>query len=210
MLSRFGADVNDPWIQPVPDQNIYSSLLGRSESPIFKWIETLTSRCIAENVDTIVADSAEGYNPSHDLCRILANTLSSRLKEMGRPVLNLEFPLEGPPISASGQDRVHTQVNLSQQETREKIKLALNYAKCTSSTLYEEIKTMLQRYGENAFATEIIYAAQTTCYENGMLPRSPPHFEQVGSAKQKAGIYSDVIRAEHLLRISQEINARRK
>ena len=206
LLAASGIDIDDPWLESVPDQHIYSALLGRARSPFPHWLAQLEARCIRHGVRRIVADSAEGYNPSHDLCRSLANALVVRLAARGRAVDSLEFPLDGHPFEPCGFGPARERIALSEGEVSEKLELARAYAARTSRTLLAEIDAMCERFGETAFASEVLFAARPTDYEQGRVPAQPPHFETVGEQRQAAGVYADVIRATHLLRLCSEMH----
>lgn len=206
LLDQVGARLCRSWLEPVPDKRIYGALLGRHESPFPAWLAALVKRCAESDVQTIVADSAEGYNPSHDLCRALANQLVRDLRSRGKPIASLEFPLDGHPNDPARREQVREQVQMSGDEVKDKIFLALDYARRTSVQLHSEIESMLEKFGEEAFQIETFYAAQRTTYEDGHLPDETPHFETVGEERTKSGVYRDVIRARHLLNLIQNMS----
>lgn len=199
LLVDWGLDVRDDWLKPVSDAVVYQALLGTGASPFRTWLDDLTEAALDAGIDTVVADEAEGYNPSHDLCRVLANRLVTRLREAGRSVRNLEIPLVGHPCDPEREGRVEIDVRLTEAELQEKVAQVLDYARRCSPVLLGEVQTMFDTFGTQAFARECLYPAARTSYEDGRLPDTMPHFERVGEERQAAGIYKDVIRARHLL-----------
>lgn len=201
MLNQWGLDVRSEWLAPVSDSVVYQALLGIGASPFEQWLDGLTQATLDANIDTVVADEAEGYNPSHDLCRVLANRLVSRLREAGREVRNLEIPLVGHPCDPAREDQVEIEVHLTEAELQNKLGQVLDYARRCSPVLLGEVQTMFDTFGTQAFARECLYPAAPTPYEVGLLPETLPYFERVGEERRAAGIYKDVIRARHLLRV---------
>lgn len=200
VLERLGVAVRDDWLPAVSDQVIYQALLGRTSPPWSGWLDTLFESCWAAGVDTVVADEAEGYNPTHDLCRVLANRLANRLARAGRPVLNLELPLVGHPCDPQRHADVRVQLQLTPAQTTWKLDQMRDYARRCSPILEAEVQKMIDDFGAQAFATECLYDAARTPYEDGQCPAETPHFERVGEARHAAGVYRDVIRSSHLLR----------
>jgi hypothetical protein len=72
-LAGAGANWVPQVVQPVADAEIYRALLEGDTRLFAQWLDALTSHVLARGIDCIVADEAEDYNPSHDLCRLLAN-----------------------------------------------------------------------------------------------------------------------------------------
>lgn len=201
LLVAWGLDVRDDWLQPVSDAVVYQALLGTGPSPFQAWLDDLTEAALNAGIDAVVADEAEGYNPSHDLCRVLANRVVSRLREAGRSVRNLEIPLVGHPCDPAREGQVEIDVRLTEAELQEKLAQVLDYARRCSPVLLGEVQTMFDTFGTQAFGRECLYPAARTPYEDGRLPDTMPHFERVGEERKAAGIYKDVIRARHLLDI---------
>ncbi|MFP8778241.1 hypothetical protein [Hydrogenophaga sp. RWCD_12] len=199
MLDAWGLDVRSDWLRPVSDAVVYQALLGTGASPFQTWLDDLTEAAMDAGIDTVVADEAEGYNPSHDLCRVLANRLVSRLREAGRSVRNLEIPLVGHPCDPAREGQVEIEVRLTEAELQQKLEQVLDYARRCSPVLLGEVQTMFDTFGTQAFGRECLYPAARTPYEDGRLPDTMPHFERVGEERKVAGIYKDVIRARHLL-----------
>lgn len=201
LLARWGVEVRSDWLSPVSDSVVYQALLGTGASPFQDWLDRLTQAALDADIDTVVADEAEGYNPSHDLCRVLANRLVMRLREAGREVRNLEIPLVGHPCDPARDEQVEIEVRLTEAEHQHKLEQMLEYARRCSPVLLVEVQTMLDSFGTQAFARECLYPASRTPYEEGRLPDTLPYFERVGEERRAAGIYKDVIRSRHLLRL---------
>jgi len=205
VLDSLGVSLRSDWLEAVSDQQVYQALLGRTESPLVAWLERLYGACMTAGVTTVVADQAEGYNPSHDVCHVLANRLVERMVKAGRPVLNLEIPLVGHPCDPLRHGEARVVVHLTAEQTEWKLSQMRDYARRCSPVLEAEVQKMIADFGVQAFATECLYDAARTRYEDGGFPAETPYFEQIGEARYRAGVYKDVIRADHLRRFVEPI-----
>lgn len=209
VLTALGVRLRADWISAVSDQAIYQALLGQGPSPLDGWLERLSERALAAGVTTVVADEAEGYNPTHELCRVLANRLCERLRRGGHEVDNLEVPLVGHPCDPARRAQMRVEVTLSPAQAAWKIGQMCDYARRCSPVLEAEVRKMLDDFGAEAFATECLYAARRTVYEDDRLPDEKPAFERFGEARHAAGIYPHVIRAEHLRQLVRRMHVAR-
>lgn len=198
ILAGMGVRVRRDWLEPVRDAAVYQALLGAAPSPFTAWLDQLTQAAMQEGVDVVVSDQEEGYNPTHDLCRVLANGLVQRMREAGRAIRSLEIPLVGHPCDPAQDGQVEIRVTLSAAELDQKLTTMWQYAHRCSPVLEQELKTMLDSFGEQAFATECLYTARRTPYEDGQLPKVMPSFERIGEERRRAGVYQHVITAQHL------------
>ncbi|ARU06198.1 hypothetical protein CCO03_17310 [Comamonas serinivorans] len=203
LMTPLGVRVRSDWLQPVADGAVYQALLQGDATLPSRWLEGLLQAGLRGEFNAVVADEAEGYNPTHDVCRVLANQLVSRLTEAGHPMPCLEFPLIGHPSDPTRQAQEADRLQLSDSELAHKIEVMRRYAQQCSPVLVQELHTMLTTYGHAAFATECLYTAPRTPYEDQRLPATTPYFELAGEAKARAGVYAQVIRAEHLRRLVQ-------
>lgn len=204
LLARVHVRLRSDWFRPVADSVVYQALLEGDASLFQLWLEQLTQAGLDGQFDTVVADEAEGYNPTHDLCRALANCLAQRLEHAGRRIRSLEFPLVGHPCDPARHGQAEVEITLSATELEQKLTLMKDYAGRCSAVLVRELQTMLDTYGAQAFGKECLYRASTTPYEVNELPGTTPFFERAGEERKRAGIYEHVIRAEHLRHLVQK------
>lgn len=198
-LAARGIRVRTDWLVPVSDTAIYRALLGEARSPFPEWIARLKLVITRERITEIVADEAEGYNPTHDLCRAMANILVSRMVAEGHEVRNLEFPLVGHPCDPRRKADLAEELTLDPEALHGKIAAMRAYGVASQQPrLCEEGEAALQQFGEAAFAQECLYVAQPAYTHVAGDAVPPPHFETVGEQRQAAGYYKQVIRARHV------------
>lgn len=170
-----------PVFGSIPDAELYRKLLAR-DWPFFLTLADRLAGVIAEvSADVVVADAAEGYNPGHDICRLLADTA---VRLSGQSVSNLAFPVTDLALPAEPVRHLR----LSAAALAAKLAAAREYIE-----MGDEVTAAVGRVGEGAFADELFYAV-----EPFRLPAGRPRYETFGRDRVAAGRYSTVIRREHL------------
>lgn len=203
ILNELGVTVRSDWVPPVSDQIVYQSLLDHDNEIFAGWLEQLVDACASNGITRIVADEAEGYNPTHDLCRVLANQVVRRLSSRGLVVENLSFPLVGHPCDPNRVPEERMRLSLSSDQLQWKHDTIRDYANRLSPILLKEVDDGFSAFGLDAFGTECFYAGVSTAYEGNGAIGSRPYFETYGEKRFKEGVYKHVIRASHLQAIAQ-------
>lgn len=170
-----------PVFGAVPDAELYQKLLDCDWSFFLSLADRLAGVIAEVSPDVVVADAAEGYNPGHDLCRLLTDVavLLSR-----QSVLNLAFPVTD--LTLPGEPVRH--LRLSADALAAKLAAARGYPEMS-----DEVTAVIDRLGAEAFADERFYAV-----EPFRLPAGRPRYEAFGRDRVAAGRYATVIRREHL------------
>src|SRR5438045_2417004 len=55
------------------DRQIYSAIMGQEFQLFIDLAEELAAALLSDQIDYVVGDAQEGYNPAHDLCRLIIN-----------------------------------------------------------------------------------------------------------------------------------------
>lgn len=178
------------------DQDYYTALLDGDEA-FFLRIETALANILRSgDYAVVVADPLEGYNPTHDLCRVIVNVALERLhRERGAVPHNFDYALTAPLPPATESERVGRRpVELADEALAAKIRAARGYPE-----LAWEIDQAIAKEGVQAFAREELRVV--TVDRLALRPPAvPPHYETYGEKKREAGVYRDVIRYEqHVL-----------
>ena len=80
------------------DQEIYHNLLTGNHQYFLEIANTVTKILLEYNIRYIVGDAIEGYNPTHDVCRLMINrAVREATKQSGITIENYAFPLVGHP-----------------------------------------------------------------------------------------------------------------
>jgi AcrR family transcriptional regulator len=76
------------------DQNLYAAILGGDFGLFEQIVAELAEALVRENVTHVAGDAIEGYNPIHDVCRVVINAavaLANRMSD--RAIVNRDFLL---------------------------------------------------------------------------------------------------------------------
>ena len=181
------------------DQQFYQAILEQDLS-FFIQLQTLICDTLREQqIDLVVGDSIEGYNPSHDLCRSLIDSAVHDLQQIsGRTVQNYEFPLVDSPSAWSDREGAwcHT---LNPTEQKWKLAQIRDYAQKVGGTLLEEVEEMLAQFGEDILGEEW-FSPSTSGQELSHFEETPPFYERHGARQVSAGYYQRAIEfRQHML-----------
>ena len=194
VLRRAGASVG-PVFGAFSDQETYAMLLGGHVEAVAGLVQRLAARLAEQRELYVVADALEGFNPSHDLCRLVVDTAADLARRSsGFPVESLDFPLEATPDTAGSLGAADVRLLLDAAAVERKLRAAREYPE-----LAGEVSRALASHGEGAFAVERLRPA--------LDPRSiaeragdPPLYERYGEQRVAAGHYPLVLRLrEHFL-----------
>ncbi len=167
------------------DAHAYAHLIAGDETPFVKVTEQLSLSFAARGITAVLTDAAEGYNPVHDLCRVIAET-SVSLCGLRAPCL-YEMDLVGPPDGGG----LGIRLQLDESAFARKLEAVRRYP-----ALRAEAAAAFERHGTEAFRTEFL--RQST---SGVLPPSDyvPYYEEVGNERVQQGRYRSAIRyGEHV------------
>jgi len=175
------------------DRDLYSALLG-GEIEIFLALAAELGRALRDaGVETVAGDALEGFNPGHDVCRLLIDAAAARLAHEGRPLLNLQFPLEEHPAGGDEQNPPDpSSLDLDDEAFARKLAAARAYPEMAG-----EVEAALARFGPMAFRHE--HLSPATSLPIADLYEEKPFFERHGERRVAEGHYREVLRGrEHL------------
>jgi hypothetical protein len=146
---------------------------------------------------------AEGYNSSHDVCRLIVGAaVDISAKKYGLQVANYDFPLVGAPDRLAGYSPDEIIIQLDDAAFERKYSAAMNYR-----DLAEEVNRALKAVGRDPFMREVLHPAKNTEGRSWLEPE-PPYYETYGEKQIAAGIYNEVIRFKgHIEPLARHIEA---
>jgi hypothetical protein len=187
LLERSGAHPG-PVYGRLSDRDVYGALLEGATGAFADVTRELATWLIQNPVGGLVTDSAEGYNPTHDLCRTMAGAavaLASRA--LGRPVPLYEYVVTAdrrPCVTQACADAIWSR--LSDAELERKLRAAAEYEE-----LAAERQLSIERDGAEAYRVECLHAVA------GARPspiEDTPYYERHGEARVQERRYGRVIR----------------
>lgn len=182
LLEELGSPLGSVFGQ-ASDGRFYEAMLAQDADFFIEVLEDLTQSVIDSGVETIFGDAAEGYNPTHDLCRVLIDAVVAQVRRRtGRILGNYAFPLTNWPMAGEPCAGQMLDVVLSDEA------LAAKLAHCHAyEEMRGEVDSALADAGEEHFRRERFWPVNIT-----RLP-SRPHYQMVGEARVRSGRYAQVV-----------------
>jgi len=199
LLHTGGASVG-PIFGRYPDTLVYRLLLDGRVDVFVTLAEELAAALATANVDCVVGDAVEGFNPAHDVCRLIVDGAVELVRRRtGRAVRNYEFLLDGPSdVHYPGS----VVVRLDEAALERKLGAARDYTE-----MRDEVEAALGRYGRQAFAMECLRPAAPTS-PTLRFEQELPDYERYGEQRVKDGRYSEIIRyRDHVRPVAMAITA---
>jgi hypothetical protein len=173
------------------DRAIYTAILERDFACFTELAEQLAEELEASGADCVVGDAVEGYNPSHDVCRLVVN---AAVRLLAREVPTYDFLLVGAPDGCPDALRERAVwLELDEEALARKLAAARSYAE-----LAGEVEAALERFGVAPFRTECLRPVDVS-EPYGWDPAEVPYYETYGEKKVAEGTYDRVLRfGEHV------------
>jgi hypothetical protein len=182
-----------------PDRRLYEALVAGETSFFLGLAERLAAAIVSGGIGMVVADSAEGYNPAHDVCRLVADAAVRAAVESGRAVTNWDFPLTRPAADNS-PGTLH--LVLDDDALARKRAAADAYPE-----MHSEVEAALARSGLEEFRVETLRPVDPEA-EPFPFGGAAPEYEAFGERRVTAGHYPRVIRfREHVLPVAEALGA---
>jgi hypothetical protein len=194
LLGRAGAAIG-PVFGKFSDALMYQTLLKRHTSVLVDLAVEISEVIIRNRITVVAGDDAEGYNPTHDVCRMLIDAaIELAQASSDASIANLAFALMDHPdkARATGGSR-SSQIVLGDESLARKISAALDYAE-----LAGEVRHARQTWGDEAFRMETF--RHVAPGELWTPMGEAPFYENYGSERVKAGAYAEVIRYDQHIR----------
>jgi hypothetical protein len=150
---------------------------------------------VRNRIAVVAGDDAEGYNPTHDVCRMLIDAAVELAQpQLDMPVANLAFALmDRPDRSPAARPGRSSQLVLGDRALARKIAAALDYVE-----LADEVRHARQTWGDGAFRMETF--RHVAPGELWAPVGEAPYYESYGTGRVKAGAYAEVIRYDQHIR----------
>jgi hypothetical protein len=177
------------------DRDAYAMILEGNTALLLSVVTDLAMELQAGRSKMIVCDAAEGYNPVHDLCRLIAGA-AIEIADAG--VKQYEYAVvNGPDSLDPAGDDLH--LDLDDVTFEAKIEAARRFA-----AFLPDVDEMLSRHGHDAYRHETLRRViDWTDLGSGV-----PEYERFGETRVAAGHYRRVIRKEeHILPLRDALRA---
>jgi AcrR family transcriptional regulator len=191
LLARVGARTGSIYGR-FSDKELYRLLLDGRADVFVELLNELATSLIDAGIESVAGDAMEGFNPGHDVCRVLIDSAVAMVEaRTGRALENFEFAVHNNP--ATDTEGALVRLDLDDDAFERKIAAAMAYREIT-----DDVQDALDRFGREAFAVECLRPSST----RAMLERfetTPPSYESIGEGRVRDGRYREVVRyREHV------------
>lgn len=184
------------------DRELYEVMLEGRIEVLAGLAHELAAAFIEKGVETVAADAIEGFNPSHDICRLVTDAaVALARRRTGRAIDSYDFLLEGRPdgCSANGSSEV-LRLELEDDVLERKLAAARSYPE-----MAYEVERAFERYGAGAFRIECLRRVDPEADIEALFEEAP-YYESHGERQVAAGRYSRVLRfREHFLPLARAL-----
>lgn len=183
------------------DRDLYEELLAGKTSTFCVLAERLAIALVQQDFRYVVGDAYEGFNPAHDVCRLIIDTAVhlARVKHK-HEMVNFSFSLIGKHVRAPGRS---VMLELADQFYETKKRTAFSYTE-----LLPEVFSAVEKLGEEEFRYEVLTATESGRILSAIEFESKPYYELYGQQQVEAGRYQTVLRYEdHMLPIRRALES---
>jgi hypothetical protein len=201
VLERTGSR-QGPIYGRVSDRDIYTAILNHDLDLFLRLADELRDALVALEATCVVGDSVEGYNPSHDVCRLVINAaVRMANRSLSAPIANYDFVLVGAPDEVSGARRGEiVPLSLDDEALARKLESAKGYPE-----LAGEVAAAIARFGTTPFQREFLRPVDLED-RLGWKAEEVPFYERYGEKRVAEGVYDRVLRfREHVVPVAEAL-----
>ncbi len=202
VLDRVGATQGTIYGR-LSDLEVYAAILNGDSELFAGLVEELCEAFVAEEIEYVVGDAAEGYSVAHDICRTMIGA-AVELAEFryGHTIANFDFLVVGRPDESQSEEAIT--IHLDNDAFTRKINAALAYspklAKDVEAALGGAPFQGIRRFSEPQLAGEVDVVVSTSLLEAlGPNPKLNTVFGDIVE-----GVPLDAFRVECLRPVSND------
>jgi hypothetical protein len=201
LLDRTGAVAGSVFGR-LTDAALYDAILAGDYRLFLRLASELAGALDEAGVEVVAGDATEGYNPGHDVCRLLIDTAVALINRTRKPLRRLssfDFSLYHRPDDCPEALRPRALWReLTDESFQRKLAAAQAYPELAS-----EVAAAFQRLGVEPFRVECLRPVDGgSASRQG--PVEPPFYERHGERQVAAGKYRRVLRYRaHLLPLAR-------
>jgi hypothetical protein len=202
------------------DAELYALILRRDFQPLFDVVEEFAAAIVTEQAGAVAGDAIEGFNPAHDICRLMINSaVEIARRRSDWEIVNQDFLLIGrhAPLATDGatclwlDDKSFTRKLAAAQgfpELKPEVDAVLA-GELLAFNQYPQIRneTSVDRntVGADAYRLECLRPV-----DGGLAAEAfttTPFYERFGELRVAEGLYGDVIRyRQHILPLAEALS----
>jgi len=178
------------------DEEMYDAMIRGDVSRVATVVESIAAMLVKHRVRSVIADAIEFYNPTHDLCAVIA-TLAAACAQVDARVRIQRYDY-AVTQAATGNGIV---LELDEADVERKIAAAYRFENLTN-----DVNELLANVGRDEIAREVIRPIDASIALPALSRK--PHYEIRGEERVLAGRYRTVLRYEqHFVRFVDALAA---
>lgn len=197
------------------DVDLYHAVLKFDHRSFTTLVDDLAAALMESDAECIAGDAEEGYNPAHDICRLVINAATMLVnRRLDKQVRNYDFTLVGAPDRCAAETDALC-LNLDDDAFARKLSAARNYPELQAevegalngtsngplrahSDLAERSQSAFGVTKANNFRIECLRPVNS--HRSAPFANHSPFYEEYGERQVRAGHYAQVLRyREHML-----------
>lgn len=186
----------------IPDIVFYRALVDQDFGFFLGLVDELAATISHHRIRLLAGDDAEGYNPTHDVCRLLVNA-AAHVASTPTGLVNLAFSLMTHPNAiATARHNGVSRMFLDDFALARKMTAALLYPE-----MADEVAAARRAWGDDAFRVETF--RHVPADDRWRPGADAPFYEQHGARRVDDGFYGEVIRYDRHIRPLADVLATR-
>ncbi|HEY8224720.1 MAG TPA: hypothetical protein VIG25_05530 [Pyrinomonadaceae bacterium] len=201
------------------DADLYDAVLSFDHGQFTDLVDQLATALMRDDIDCIAGDAQEGYNPAHDVCRLVINAAIRLVqRRTTKRIANYDFTLMAAPDDCPTELRSQSLwFNLDDAAFTRKISAARNYPELRAeveaalkgaghetfrhhSDLVERARSTFGVTDASNFRVECLRPINAQCASTKSHNGDVPFYEAYGEKQVRAGHYTRVLRFhEHIV-----------
>ena len=183
--------------KPIPDAALYRALMDQKIDLFTDLARQIARQIDRVSPDFVLTDSAEGYNPAHDICHFLS--LAAARRSRTQPHV-YDVALNHDPLDFAHADPRDCKVfDLDAAAIARKRGAIEAYVQRAGDMLAREAEGLLKQFGDQGQAREILRPALSRRAYFKAFADTPPFFESHGLKRVREGKYSRALTRDHVV-----------
>ena len=221
IIAAAGANAG-PIYGDLTDTQLYAAVLDLNHQQFIQIVDMLADDLVRDEVEYVVGDAAEGYNPAHDICRLIINAAVTIARcKSKRTIGNYEFSLVGADSGYHFETGAMS-LNLDNEslnrklyalghypELRAEVEAALNGGGSVGLQQHPELarRAGFQTRTEHNLRREILRPVNRNGGRSQNGNGTRPFYEEYGETRVAAGHYRRVLRyREHVMPLASALD----
>lgn len=185
------------------DAAAYAAILNHDFELFIGFARELAEVFVNERIDSVAGDALEGYNPMHDVCRLVINAaVNVAQRKHAHQVANYEFSLVSQPeVCPEPPPANEIWLRLDEPAFARKIAAARGYRELAGE--------VLSAFGRNSIAAFGVERLSPVAPDpSAHRSNGRPFYEQYGEKQVAAGHYTHVLRYdEHMAPLAEALGS---